>query len=187
MTHDENQHAERHRCYQRIADALYVPRLSRKLRQYLEHCPACQLNKTKRHLPYGELMPISSLPRPFHTLALDFVVALTDLYDALLTVTDKFSRRVTLLYGKTTYDAADWARLLLNRLLTSDWGLPEGIISDKDPKFLSDFWRAIFKRLATELLTSTAFHSQTNGGSERTNQTVEIALRYLITAFPDVD
>lgn len=187
MAHDENQHAGRHRCYQRISDALYVPRLSRKLRQYLEHCPSCQLNQTKRHRPYGELMPISSVSKPFHTLAMDFIVGLPGAYDALLTVTDKFSRRVMLIYGKSTYTAAEWAHLLLDRLFTADWGLPEGIISDRDSKFLSEFWQTIFKRLGTTMLTSTAYHPQTDGSSERTNQTVEIALRYLITMFPDTD
>ena len=107
MTHDDNQHADRHRCYQRIADALYVPRLSRKLRQYLRHCPACQLNQIKRHRSYDELMLISDSPRSFHTLTLNFVMALSDLYDALLTVTNKFFRRITLLYDKTIYGVAD--------------------------------------------------------------------------------
>ena len=187
MAHDENQHAGRHRSYQRIADAFYVPRLSRKLRLYLEHCPECQLNQTRRHRPYGELVPISMPPRPFHTLAIDFIVALPGEWDALLTVTDKYSRRVMLIYGKTTYEAADWATLLIDRLLQADWGIPEAIISDRDPKFLSDLWKAVFKRLRTELLASTAYHSQTDGSSERTNQTVEIALRYLITTYPDVE
>ena len=187
MSHDDNQHAGRHRCYQRIADSLYVPRLSRKLRQYLDHCPSCQLNQTKRHKPYEELMPISSTPRPFHTIAIDFVVGLPGVYDALMTITDKFSRRTLLIRGKTTYTAADWTHLLLNALLTADWDIPEGIISDRNPKFLSDLWQAIFTKIGTRLLTSTAYHLQTDGSSERTNQTVEIALRFLITMFPDVE
>lgn len=118
---------------------------------------------------------------------MDFVVALPGIFDALLTVTDKFSRRIALIYGKTTYGAEEWAHLLLDRLQIADWGIPEALILDRDSKFLSDFWLAIFKRLRTSMLTSTAYHSQTNGGSERTYQTVEIALRYLITEYPDVD
>ena len=187
MTHDDQHHAGRHRCYQAISDVLYVPRLSRKLRRYLEHCPLCQLNQTKRHRPYGELVPITSPPTPFHTIAIDFIVALPGAYDALLTVTDKFSRRILLIVGHTTYGAEDWAPLFLDRLQLADWGLPYAVISDRDPRFMSDFWQAVFARLRTKLLASTAFHPPTNGGSERTNQTVEIALRYLITTYPDID
>ena len=186
MSHDDNQHAERHRCYQRIADSLYVPRLSRKLRQYLDHCPSCQLNQTKRHKPYEKLMPIFSTPRPFHTIAINFVVGLSEVYDALMTITNKFSRRTLLIRGKTTYTAADWTHLLLNALLTVDWGIPKGIISNRNPKFLSDLWQAIFTKIETRLLTSIAYHSQTNDSSERTNQTVKIALRFLITMFSNV-
>lgn len=65
---------------------------------------------------------------------------------------------------------------LVDRLDIADWGIPKVIISDRDRKFLSDLWTAIFKRLGTLLLYSTAYHPQMDGASERTNQTVEIAL-----------
>lgn len=42
-----------------ISESLYIPRLSRKIRTYVQHCPACQFRQTKRHKPYKELMPIS--------------------------------------------------------------------------------------------------------------------------------
>lgn len=105
----------------------------------------------------------------------------------MLTVTCKFSRRITLIAGKSTYSASQWANVLLDRLLVADWGLPEAIISNRDAKFLSDMWTTFFKRLGTKLLTSTAYHLQTDRLSERTNQTVKIALRFLITNNPDVN
>jgi len=52
---------------------------------------------------------------------------------------------------------------------------------------MSEFWKALFKRLGTQLLTSTAYHPQTDCLSERTNQTVEIALRYEISSSPSAD
>ena len=45
----------------------------------------------------------------------------------------------------------------------------------------------MFDRLGTKLLMSTAYHPQTDGLSERTNQTIEIALRFLISENPDID
>jgi hypothetical protein len=69
--------------------------------------------------------------------------------------------------------------------MSHDWGIPSAIISDRDAKFLSSFWRTIFKQMGTKLLTSTAYHPQTDGASERTNQTVEVALRYHLTANPN--
>ena len=69
---------------------------------------------------------------------------------------------------------------------TANWGLPRVIISDRDRKFVGELWRQILKALNVDLLYSTAWHPQTNGMSERSNQTAEIALRYYIATLDDV-
>jgi len=107
-------------------------------------------------------------------VTIDFVLGLPltaepDNYDTVLSVTDKFSKRITLLPGRSTYSAEDWAKTFLNGLV--DWEVPKAIISDRDPKFLSAFWKAAFRALRTALLTSTVYHPQTDGQSQRTNQT----------------
>ena len=186
MVHDQNQHSGVTRCYHRISESLFIPRLSRKLRTYIKHCPPCQLGQTKRHKPYGELMPIACPPIQFHTICMDFILGLPGEFDTLLTVTCKFSKRATIIVGKSTYKAKDWAKLLINRLQISDWGLPAAIISDRDPKFMSELWQTIFNLLGTKILTSTAYHPQSDGQSERTNQTVETAIRFVVTNMPHV-
>ncbi len=103
-----------------------------------------------------------------------------------MSVTDKFSRKVTLIPGKSTFNAEDWAHRFLRRLQKIDWGLPKQLISDRDRKFLSEFWKAIFSKLGVKLLYSTAYHPQTDGSSERTNQTVEIALRFWMSTLENV-
>jgi hypothetical protein len=59
------------------------------------------------------------------------------------------------------------------------------IISDRDRKFLSNLWRTLFTQLRVFMLYFTAYHSQTNEASERTNQTLEIALKYFIQKMLD--
>jgi len=98
-----------------------------------------------------------------------------------MSVTCKFSKRILLVPGRNTLSAPEWGHALLDRLDLADWGLPKAIISDRDRKFLSDMWTAMFQRLGAKLLYSTAYHPQTDGQSERTNQSVEIALRFLIS------
>lgn len=134
---------------------------------------------------YGSLIPIDRPGVPFHTVAMDFIVSLpvtTSGMDSLLTVTDKFSKRVLLLPGKTTFSASKWADVLLANLTKQGWGIPVATISDRDSKFMSELWQAIFRKLGTDILVSTAYHPQTDSQSERTNQSVEIALRYFVTA-----
>lgn len=144
--------------------------------------------QTRRHPPYGSLQPIHSPPVPFHTVTLDFVLALhlsAAGFNSLMSVTCKFSKQVTLVEGKNTWAAKDWAYTLLRRLDMIDWGLPSELITDRNLKFLSEFWKALFTKLGVKLLYSIAYHPQMDGSSKRTNQTVEIALRFFIDALED--
>lgn len=118
---------------------------------------------------------------------MDFIIAMPEVNErnCILTVTCKFSKRILLIAGHDTYDATTWAHNLIDELMRCDWGIPSYIISDRDPKFVSELWKTIFNRLGTKLIRSTAYHPQTDGQSERTNQTMEIALRYFMAKYPD--
>eukprot|EP00253_Pinus_taeda_P015218 PITA_15218 len=63
-------------------------------------------------------------------------------------------------------------------------GLPKTIISDRDVKFTSAFWRALFAELGTQLNFSTAYHPQIDGQTERVNQMVEYMLRACVMQKP---
>jgi len=70
---------------------------------------------------------------PFHTLTIDFIVALPLTLtgtDSILTVTCKFTKVVKLVPGKTTWGAPEWATAFLDTLMSSDWGMPAVLISD---------------------------------------------------------
>ena len=89
---------------------MYLRHLSKHLRIYIEHCPKCELNQTRRHKSYGSIIPIDRSGISFHIIAMDFIVALpvtAEGSDSLLIVTDKFSKRVLLIPGKTTFGAAE--------------------------------------------------------------------------------
>ena len=164
LAHDEQFHRGFHRTYHDIAEALYLRKLSKRLRRYILHCPSYAVTQTKRHTTYGSLQPIKTPNIPFHTITMDFILALpetTDGYDCILTITDKFSKKIYLIHGREDYDAEAWARKILYHL--QDWGVPRAIISDRDPKFLSKYWKETFRQLNTELLVSTAYHPQTDG------------------------
>lgn len=120
LAHDQNNHAGYHRAYQHLVSTVYVPRLSRKIRQYVKHCSSCELNQTKRHATYEELVPIAASTIPFRTIVMDFIVALPGKFDSILIVICKTSKRVSLIAGKSTWDASTWANALLDRLLLAD-------------------------------------------------------------------
>ena len=169
------------KIFEVISRQWFIRSLLQQLRDYLRHCSKCQLYQTRRYIEHGSLQPISSPPVPFHTLVINFVLALPKSakgYDTIISITCKFSKRISLIPSKYTFTATDWAGRLLQRLRKIDWGLPKVILLDRDRKFLSELWSALFDMLRVKLLYSTAYHPQTDGSSERTNQTVEIAIRF---------
>ena len=184
LHHDHAGHAGRHRAYHDICSSYYIRNLSRRLQNYIDRCIPCQLNQTKRHKPYGKLQPIQTPPIPFHTLSFDLIVGLPEFevngikYDALMTVTDHFTKAVELIPGRSDWTSEQWAEAMYP--MFRRWGIPRATISDRDPKWLSTFFQAIFRRQGTVMLLTTAYHPQSDGQSERTNQTVEIAIRYHI-------
>jgi len=123
------------------------------------------------------LHPIQT-PSPHHSLSLDFITGLpaSHGFDALLTVTDLFTKAVKLIPCKKTTSAEETAALYFNHCYTT-FGLPTKLISDRDSRFTSKFWGTLMRLLGVKMGMTTAFHPAADGQSERTNQTVETALR----------
>ncbi len=88
---------------------------------------------------------------------------------AVLVVVDKLTKMVHFIALKDTANAEDVANLFVREIFRLH-GLLKVIISDRDPKFTSIFWQALFKKLGTRFNMSSARHSQTDGQSERAIQ-----------------
>src|SRR5271169_4127567 len=96
-----------------------------------------------------------------------------------MSVTDRLMKWVTVIPGWEDWSAINWANAFYKKYYCR-WGVPQRILTDRGKVFLSEFWTALFKILRTNLLVTTAYHPQTDGQSERTNQIIEIALRHLV-------
>ena len=176
------------RCYKIVSRSWYIRGLIKLFRSFIRHCPQYLALQIRRHPPYRSFQPIESPPVPFFTLTLDFVLALPpskEGYNAIMSVTCKFSKQVTLVEGADICSAEQWAHAFLKRLDLIDWGLPGELITDRDLKFLSKFWTVLFVRLGVKLLYSTSYHPQTDGASKRMNQTVETALQFFVHSMDD--
>jgi len=149
---------------------------------FVDACVACQTSKPTTTKKAGLLNPIETKPLLFHTITIDFVVGLPkskDGYNAMLSFTDKFTKCVKFLPCNDTITAKEMAELFIKHAY-STFGLPEKIISDRDPKFTSSFWRTLCEMLNIGLNMTTAYHLEADGQSERSNQTIETALRCMI-------
>src|SRR5215218_9042149 len=110
---------------------------------------------------------------------MDFIVQLPKTkagFDAIVVFVDTFSKMTQFAPTKTTASAPDTARLFFDHIFQLH-GLPKSIVSDRDAKFTSKFWKSLFQTLGTKLAMSTAFHPQTDGQTEQTNRTLEDMLQ----------
>lgn len=104
--------------------------------------------------------------------------------DAIMVFVDKLSKMTKIAACRTTDGAMEIAELLVDVLFRSH-GLPRNLISDRDPKFTSELFRAICKQLQVKNKLSTAFHPQTDGQTERINRVIEEMLRHYVSAKQD--
>lgn len=100
-----------------------------------------------------------------------------------MSMTCKYSQKVTLIKGKNAQIAKKQAHAFLARLNLIDWRLLGELITNRKQKFLSKFWTVLFEKLEVKLFYSIAYHSQTNGSSEKTNQIIMIALQFFVYIF----
>jgi hypothetical protein len=190
MTHDDFMHVDFHRAHVIIFETLYIRRLAHYLRQYIAYCFQCLLNQTKRHRSYDSFYSISTFKISFYTITMNFILTLSSFdwrkYDIMLTVIDKFFKTKLLISDLNNWKANDWVTALWKYLQLFNWDLFRVIIFDKNAKFRFDMWKFLFKTTKTDLFTSIAYHSQIDEQNERINQTIEIALRYLLISNSDL-
>jgi hypothetical protein len=96
--------------------------------------------------------------------------------DAIMVVVEKLSKSTHFVPVKSTCKAIDIANIFMKEIFKLH-GMPREIISDRDTKFTSSFWKSLMVGFETTLLFSTAYHPQTDGQTERLKQIVEDMLR----------
>ena len=180
LAHDTLGHFGFDKSYEALRDSYYWPNMRRDLEHaYIPSCSPCQRNKSRTTKPTGPLHPLPVPDARFEAVALDFVGPLPEEggKDTILTMTDLLGAEVRLAPIHSTATAAEVAVVLFDEWYCEN-GLMRQIISDRDPLFTSELWAALHKLTGVKLKMSTAYHPQTDGASERTNKTLNQAIRY---------
>nr|GFA94045.1 putative reverse transcriptase domain-containing protein [Tanacetum cinerariifolium] len=112
-------------------------------------------------------------------ITMDFVTKLPQSsqgYDNIWVVVDRLTKSTIFTPIKETDPMDKLARIYLKEIVTRH-ELPVSIISDRDPRFTSNFWGSLQNALGTRLDMSIAYHPKTDGQSKRTIQTLKDMLR----------
>ncbi|MBW0477827.1 hypothetical protein O181_017542 [Austropuccinia psidii MF-1] len=163
-----------------VASTAWWPKWEQELSEYLNTCERCQKANRKHGKKYGLLQHIEEPKIPWETINMDWVTALVpgakeNFIDCLI-ILDRFRNSMRCLPCHKEDTAMDDSLLFWNNIICT-CGVPKIIISDRDPKFTSEFRTNLYDMLGTKLDFSTAYHPQTDELSESMIQTMEDILR----------
>lgn len=176
-------HPGYHKTLNAVAQHYWWPHMTRSVRSFVSSCATCQRIKPSSRRSPGLLQPHAIPERPWSHISTDLI---TDLppslchdsltYDSIITFVCMLTKQALFIRANKTVTAKQLANIFIDHVYSKK-GLPQVIVSDRDPRFTSDFWSSLFSSLHTTLNLSTSHHPQTDGQTERTHRTIEQILR----------
>uniref|UniRef100_A0A0W0G2H2 Putative reverse transcriptase-rnase h-integrase n=1 Tax=Moniliophthora roreri TaxID=221103 RepID=A0A0W0G2H2_MONRR len=164
-----------------VQQDFWWPGMAKFIRSFVDGCVICQQSKINTHPTRTPIQPLQLTPNsfPFQVCTMDLITDLPecDAMDSILVVVDHSSMKgVIFTPCAKTADTTKIVEILIQHLYKR-FGLPDRIISDRDPRFAAEVFQEMGKQLSIKHSMSTAFHPQTDGETEQVNQEIEVYLR----------
>jgi len=134
-----------------LKKSYYWPNLKDDAEEYVKICLICQQNRTLNKKQAGLLQPLPILEGPWESVSMDFMVSLPPSrgFDAIMVVVDRFSKMAHFIPTKDNATTQETGRLFFTHVFKHH-GLPKEIVSDRNPKFTSKFWQALWKQIGLD-------------------------------------
>ncbi|GJU79027.1 putative reverse transcriptase domain-containing protein [Tanacetum coccineum] len=174
-----------YKMYQDLKKLYWWPNMKAEIATYVSKCLTCAKVKVEYQKPSGLLVQPDITQWKWENITMDFVTKFpktTTGQDTIWVIVDRLTKSAYFLPMREDDMLEKLTRQYLKEVV-SRHGVPVSIISDRDGKFTSHFWKSLNKALGTRLDMSTAYHPETDGQSERTIQTLEDMLRACVLDF----
>ena len=151
------------RTIQKVRRHFFWKGMTGNVREFVESCPVCQIEKTDHTLSRGMLQSTAIPEKKWSEVSLDFITDLPvtkNKKDSILTVVDKATRMVHLIPCKKSITAAETAKLYWDHVVKLH-GVPMVLYSDRGTQFTSSFWKTLWGLTGTRFRYSIAYHPQT--------------------------
>jgi hypothetical protein len=150
----------------------YWLNMVKSVARYVRTCELCQRVKASQRKPAG-LLHLLEIPHKRWThISMDFMPdlprATASGADTILVILDRLTKRAHFLPTTKTTTAKDTAAIFVRERVRLH-GFPLSIVSDRDSRFLSAFWKAVMASQGTQIRASTAFKPSTDGQNERSH------------------
>ncbi|WVZ76143.1 LOW QUALITY PROTEIN: hypothetical protein U9M48_024141, partial [Paspalum notatum var. saurae] len=167
------------KMYHDLKERFWWYGMKRAVAEYVAVCDTCQRVKVEHQRPADLLQSLKIPEWKWEEISMDFIVGLPRTqkgYNSIWVVVDRLTKVAHFIPVNTTYSGARLAELYISRIVCLH-GVPKWIISHRGSQFTSRFWEQLHDSLDSKLRFSTAYHPQTDGQTERTNQILEDMLR----------
>ncbi|KAK8625714.1 hypothetical protein V6N13_056875 [Hibiscus sabdariffa] len=145
------------------------PGMKTAITDYVSKCLTCQKVKVEHRATIGLLQPLKFPQWKWEKITMDFVSGLPIMpgkNDAVWVIMDRLTKSSYFIHLRVNMSSDILAEIYIREVIQVH-GVPRPIVSDRDPKLTSRFWKSLQKSLSTILKLSTDFHSQTDVQSKR--------------------
>ncbi|KAJ0752567.1 putative nucleotidyltransferase, Ribonuclease H [Helianthus annuus] len=173
------------KMYKDLRTRYWWPGMKKDIALYVSKCLTCLKVKAEHQHPSGLLEQPEIPVWKWENIAMDLITKLPRTkkgHDAIWVIVDRLTKSAHFLPIREDFSAEKLAKIYVDEIV-SRHGVPLNIISDRDARFSSRFWRTMQSAMGTQLNLSTAYHPQTDGQTERTIQTLEDMLRASVIDF----
>ncbi|KAL5566128.1 hypothetical protein UlMin_029292 [Ulmus minor] len=133
------------KMYQDLKERFWWSGMKKEVAEYVAKCLTCQKVKAEHQRPGGELQPLEIPEWKWDQITMDFVVGLpktTKGHDAIWVVVDRLTKSAHFISIKTTFSLEQLANLYVQEIVRLH-GVSKSIVSDRDARFTSKFWRSM--------------------------------------------